>query len=158
MAFDPLNLDEIDDPQFWLGLQPALHVEHDHEVPEFAVPDRDWMLAHMRAEGYVRVPDVVPERSVAAMRACVEALYERGIPLPFAFVYDELWDLFRGVRPFILVAPLVTDDADEKKGNHRSQYDAGDQDGSVNRCFVGIHIRAKANRKFTSKLIYAKIR
>src|ERR1043165_2768965 len=92
---------ELDDPQFWLGLQPELHIEHDHDVPEFAVPDPDWMLGHMRAEGYVRVPDVVPERSVTAMRACVEALYERGIPLPFAFVYDELWDLFRGVRPFV---------------------------------------------------------
>src|ERR1700730_12559176 len=67
---------------------------------------------------------------------------------------------FRNDLRFVqrLVAPLVTDDADEKKCNHRCQHEAGYQDGSVNRCFVGIHNTAWAKIKFTSKLIYMRIR
>ena len=65
------------------------------------MPDPAGVLEHMQTEGYIRVPEVLPEGSVTAMRACVERLYELDIPLPFAFVFDEPWDLFRSARLFV---------------------------------------------------------
>ena len=59
-----LTAAQVDDIEFWRDLQPELSIEADREVPRFAVADPDELLARIRSEGYVRVPDVVPDGSV----------------------------------------------------------------------------------------------
>ena len=55
----------------------------------------------LRVEGYVNVPGVVPKTTYVPLRECVARLHERRIPLPFAFVYDEMWQAFQGLSAFI---------------------------------------------------------
>ena len=97
-----LTVENVDDLDFWRELFPEFSIdEAERETPRFPVSDPDQLLECIRSEGYVRVPSVVPEDSVESVRRCIQHLYEAGIPLPFAFVYDELWELFRGAAAYI---------------------------------------------------------
>ena len=96
-----LAAEHVDDVQFWRELFPEFNIEADRQAPRFPVSDPGGLLELIRSEGYVHVPDVVAEEAVQAVRRCVERLDEAGIPLAFAFVYDELWELFRGAAAYI---------------------------------------------------------
>jgi hypothetical protein len=61
----------------------------------------DAAMNDLRIEGYVNLPGVVPKAAYVPLRECVARLHERRIPLAFAFVYDEMWQAFQGLAPFI---------------------------------------------------------
>ena len=86
-----LTPEHVDDIGFWRHLYPEFSIEVEREAPRFPVSDAEGLLQRIRSEGYVQVPSVVPEHSVESVRRCIQHLYEAGIPLPSAFVYDELW-------------------------------------------------------------------
>lgn len=86
---------------FWQALRPDLHIEASGTLDGFQLGNVGALLEQLKFEGYVNVPDVVPERLVARLRACIANLHERNIPLPFAFVYDEAWEVFQGLAAFI---------------------------------------------------------
>jgi hypothetical protein len=66
-----------------------------------AVGEVTSLLANLKREGYVQVPGALPETTVAPIRYAVSTLFQRGIPLAFAFVYDELWLAFQGLSSFL---------------------------------------------------------
>ena len=49
-------------------------------------------------------PSFNPATGTFLLRATVENLNKRGIPLAFAFVYDEFWQAFQGISPLIEAA------------------------------------------------------
>lgn len=87
--------------EFWAQLCPGMSIEAGGARPSAAVGELDTQLANLKREGYVQVPDAFPEAVVAPIRTGVSTLYQRGIPLAFAFVYDELWLAFQGLSEFL---------------------------------------------------------
>jgi hypothetical protein len=89
---------------FWRGLEPNLSIEGDAAPAPFAMGDIPGLMEQLRFEGYVNTPGVIPEKLILAMRNCVAHLHARSIPLPFAFVYDEAWQIFQGIAAFMEAA------------------------------------------------------
>lgn len=87
--------------EFWTELCPQLSIDGDATVLPAAVGDTDPLLVTLKREGYIRVPDALPESVVAPIRDAVSTLFRLGIPLPFAFVYDELWLAFQRFTAFL---------------------------------------------------------
>jgi len=89
---------------FWRALCPDLRIEAPHSQGGFRLGNVAALMKQLRFEGYVNVSGVVPEKLVARLRGCIAKLHERGIPLAFAFVYDESWQVFQGLAAFIEAA------------------------------------------------------
>lgn len=86
---------------FWTALCPQLSIDGDANATPAAVGETDPMLVTLKREGYIRVPDALPESTVGPIGDAVSTLYRLGIPLPFAFVYDQLWLAFQGLSAFL---------------------------------------------------------
>ncbi|HMI85374.1 MAG TPA: phytanoyl-CoA dioxygenase family protein [Polyangiaceae bacterium] len=99
-----LTAADAEDLAFWRTLQPNLSIEGTGSLEGFEFGDIGVLMEQLRFEGYVNVPDVVPERLIVAMRDCIAKLHERKIPLAFAFVYDEAWQVFQGLASFMEAA------------------------------------------------------
>ena len=97
----PLTFEQVTDVAFWRDLRPDLSIERARPAPVFDVGDTDFLWGTLLHEGYVNVPGVVSTSYVQPIFECVRCLHARGIPLPFAFVYDELWEVFQGVAPYL---------------------------------------------------------
>lgn len=97
----PLTLAEAADPVFWRSLCPDLTIEGSREPAPAALPDLEVLHGQLLGEGYVHEPDVLPPADVERLYACIRRLHQRGIPAAFVFIYDEAWDLFRSLAPFL---------------------------------------------------------
>jgi hypothetical protein len=95
---DALSLD------FWKALEPELSVEGTSAPPSASLPDLKVLIERLKYEGYVNEPNLLPPEFVTRLRGTVENLNKRGIPLAFAFVYDEFWQAFQGISPLIEAA------------------------------------------------------
>ncbi|MBI2699023.1 MAG: hypothetical protein CK429_19390 [Mycobacterium sp.] len=87
--------------EFWGELCPGMSIEAGGYARPAAVGEVTSLLANLKREGYVQVPGALPETTVAPIRYAVSTLFQRGIPLAFAFVYDELWLAFQGLSSFL---------------------------------------------------------
>ncbi|ORV52950.1 hypothetical protein AWC02_02275 [Mycolicibacter engbaekii] len=96
-----LSADNVQRREFWAQLCPEMSIETGGPGPSIAVGELDTQLANLKREGYVQVPDAFPEAAIAPIRRTVSTLFRQGIPLPFAFVYDELWLAFQGLSEFL---------------------------------------------------------
>ena len=96
-----LSTKDVESIAYWRALRPELSIETAEPRDKFDVPNAVDLMAQLRFEGYVSVPAVVPPEVVSALHACVKCLHERGIPLPFAFVYDQFWQLFQRLSGFL---------------------------------------------------------
>jgi hypothetical protein len=99
-----LTAADAENVAFWRALQPNLSIEGTASIDGFALGDVAKLMDRLRFEGYVNVPDVLPEKLNAAMRDCIATLHGRKIPLAFAFVYDQAWQVFQGLASFIEAA------------------------------------------------------
>ena len=99
-----LTAADAENVAFWRALQPELSIEGTASNDGFTFGDVGALMEQLRFEGYVNAPGVVPEKLVKAMRDCIAMLHERKIPLAFAFVYDEAWQVFQGLATFIEAA------------------------------------------------------
>jgi hypothetical protein len=95
---DALNLD------FWRGLEPQLTIEGNNALPAVPFPELKPLIERLKYEGYINQPGLLPPEFVARLRSAVENLNGRGIPLAFAFVYDEFWQAFQGISALIEAA------------------------------------------------------
>lgn len=84
-----------------MALCPQLSIDGDSTALPAEVGQTDPLLVTLKREGYIRVPDALPESAVAPLRDAVSTLFRLGIPLPFAFVYDQLWLAFQGLSEFL---------------------------------------------------------
>lgn len=94
-----LQSDRWTSPEFWHALLPSLHIvdaDYVGSVPLFDVEAGlgETLRAQMRVEGYVQLPPPQWDLPLAKMAALVARLDAEGIPLPFAFLFDEFWILF----------------------------------------------------------------
>ena len=94
----------VDSIEQWRGLCPALHIEGELNGPAYRFDRLGELLDDLRAEGYVQVPDVLGSATVEPLRDCIQLLHRSGIPLPFAFAFDEFWLIYQGLSEFISAA------------------------------------------------------
>lgn len=87
--------------EFWGELCPGMSIEAGGYPRPASVGEIDPLLANLKREGYVQVSDALSEAIIAPIRYAVSTLFQRGIPLAFAFVYDELWLAFQGLSRFL---------------------------------------------------------
>jgi hypothetical protein len=99
-----LTQTEAESPDFWRNLRPELSIEASSPRPAFEIDDVEDLIEILRYDGYVNVPGLVPEPEIRPLRACIDCLHERRIPVVFAFVYDEFWRAFQGLAPFLQAA------------------------------------------------------
>ena len=104
MSTTSLTALDVESLEHWRALCPTLHVEGGIGQLAFAIDDVDELVGQLRLEGYVNVPGVVEESVFGPLRDCIATLHRAGIPLAFAFVYDELWHAFQGVSRFVEAA------------------------------------------------------
>ena len=95
---------QMDHREYWRGLCPRLHVEGNLDRAEHRFERLDELLGDLRVEGYVHVPDVLPPEVVGPLGDCIQLLHTAGIPLPFAFVYDEFWLVWQRLSHFLSTA------------------------------------------------------
>lgn len=96
-----LSVDDVSRREFWVRMCPGVSIEAGGTCAPAVVGEFATRMAVLKREGYVQVPDALPESVVAPIRAAVSTLFQRGIPLAFAFVYDELWQAFRSLSEFL---------------------------------------------------------
>jgi hypothetical protein len=87
--------------EFWRDLCPGMSIEGGATADAATVGDTNLRLSTLKREGYIQIPGAFSEASIAPIREAVSTLFELGIPLPFAFVYDELWLKFQGLSKFL---------------------------------------------------------
>src|SRR5690242_9867099 len=88
---DALNLD------FWRALEPELTIEGAGAPPVMPTTDLKPLIERLKYEGYINEPGLLAPEFVTRLRAAVENLNRRSIPLAFAFVYDEFWHAFQSI-------------------------------------------------------------
>lgn len=66
-----------------------------------AVGEAGPLIADLKREGYVQVPGAIPTELTTPISETVAKFFRLGIPLPFAFVYDELWFAFQSLSTFL---------------------------------------------------------
>ncbi|QLL08435.1 phytanoyl-CoA dioxygenase family protein [Mycobacterium vicinigordonae] len=86
---------------FWGGLCPDMSIEGEAIARPAAVGETDELFLELKREGYVQVPNALPESTIAPIRYAVSTLFQRGIPVAFAFVYDELWLAYQSFSRFL---------------------------------------------------------
>ena len=91
---------QISDPQFWLGLNPGLHIETSGSVPPIDVSEdrAAGFRSLIRTEGYLQADGLLLDRSFGSLAAAVKTLVSSGLPAPFAFIYDEFWHPFHRLQ------------------------------------------------------------
>lgn len=105
-----LRSEEWSSPEFWRELAPALRIEDIDFLASlqlFAIDDatKQGLQGLMRKEGYFQLPPVGWNLPLVEMVALVARLDAAGIPVPFAFLYDEFWALF--IKLHQLIEPIL---------------------------------------------------
>ncbi len=91
-------LSRVREPEFWLDLNPGLHITDDPFQPRRApyAADSDQMqraVEQVRAEGYTKFGPLVPPAETRPLAAAIGRVIEAGLPAPMAIVYDEVWSI-----------------------------------------------------------------
>jgi len=87
------------DEKFWKALNPDLHISP--RPLQDATPS-PWLdaavngrcVASLLKDGYFHAPPLVPRETATRLSHVLTELETRNIPVVFAFVYDEFWQLF----------------------------------------------------------------
>jgi len=99
-----LTANSAESLDFWRTLCPDLSIETKTEVRRAELGDVKELFSRLRHEGYINVPGVLEPRTVEPLRDCIARLHEQQIPLAFAFVYDQFWQVFQSVARFMETA------------------------------------------------------
>src|SRR6476659_1719196 len=100
----PLFGKQVTRIEFWRELCPHLTIEGSRDFPQAIFPSVKSLVERICVEGYVNEPGVLPLNAIEALRVGIKRLQENGIPPAFGFVYDEFWQIFRGLAPFLIGA------------------------------------------------------
>ncbi len=99
-----MRLADVARGDLWRALSLALSIEAHREPLVARLPDPAALMPTLRREGYIHVGGARDAGAVEALRGAVLAMFERAIPLPFVFVYDEAWALLASLGPFLAEA------------------------------------------------------
>lgn len=97
----PFVWEKVTRVEFWRELCPHLTIEGSGDFPQAIFPAIKFLVERIRVEGYVNEQGVLPLDAIDALRVGIKTLHERGIPPVVGFVYDEFWQIFRGLAPFL---------------------------------------------------------
>jgi 2-polyprenyl-3-methyl-5-hydroxy-6-metoxy-1,4-benzoquinol methylase len=92
-------LEQAQNPDFWKSLNPQLSVGEDFSslsgsVLSLEQEHMEKLLFNLKNEGYFQIDSFLSEAEISRMAAGIEKLRESGLPVPFAFIYDEFWQTF----------------------------------------------------------------
>jgi len=104
VSLTPLTANRAESIEFWRGLCPELSIEAKSRPPDAELGDVKELFERIRYEGYVNVPAVLGPNTVEPLRDCIARLHEQHIPLAFAFVYDQFWQVFQSLARFMEAA------------------------------------------------------
>jgi hypothetical protein len=81
--------------RFWTELNPELKLESEQVGPLFTVDDdqRGELWNDLLTDGYFEMPPTLPADQVARMAQAMLRLDAEEIPMVFAYVYDDFWNL-----------------------------------------------------------------
>ncbi|MBI2810812.1 MAG: SAM-dependent methyltransferase [Candidatus Melainabacteria bacterium] len=87
------------DKEFWLQLNPNLHITDEAKPISTEPIVIDPLLLEevkdsLKAEGYFQVNKLLDPTLTSKLATAVENIFKAGWPTPFAIVYDEYWELF----------------------------------------------------------------
>jgi hypothetical protein len=82
-------------PGFWAALNPDLKLDTEQVGPLFEVDDvrRAELWNDLLTNGYFELAPTLPADQVARMAAAMLRLSDGDIPMVFAYVYDDFWNL-----------------------------------------------------------------
>lgn len=98
------ELDRILDLDYWRTLNPHLNIS---EVPQFSAvktlhrTQLEAVSDTLHHDGYLHQPPVFDETDIAPLREAILNLVKNDWPAAFIYVYDEVWDLFHKLDPFL---------------------------------------------------------
>ena len=97
----------MQDKEFWLSIQTDAHIESREYCRTFSmlsIPSSDLVSERLRIEGYAPFRRLDWGGLIARCNQIISRLYTLNVPVVFAFLYDEFWELFVKMRPAILQA------------------------------------------------------
>ena len=101
-----LMLPECADPAYWRGLAPGLHIDDaglftDGGELGFSADELQRCDSELLKEGYTKFRRDDWGLDMSVLEGGVRNLDAAGVPIVFAFVYDEFWVLFARLRQFL---------------------------------------------------------
>ena len=95
-----LRLRQALEPDYWRRLNPALSIQGNSVSDEIEVKplgsiELSGLSSKLAEEGYFRAESVLAPSEIVRIRNAIESLRDERWPAVFAFVYDQLWSIFR---------------------------------------------------------------
>jgi hypothetical protein len=94
--------DRLADRSYWGNLAPALHLDGSalsRQGTNLSADRLDKLDRDLRRVGYYAADGVLPADDLRPILEVCAKLHRFGLPLVFAFVYDETWNLFLRLAP-----------------------------------------------------------
>ena len=92
--------DQLLSSEFWKLIAPEMHI-YDAQFSNslnFLLTENgtaNYLRELMKTEGYIQLdPVVFSPMDINSMVQTIERLHAAGLPLPFAYIYDEFWLIF----------------------------------------------------------------
>ncbi len=103
---DNLDLEQIQNPDFWQSLNPDLSVCQDLALKpgtELIIDESHLqeLLLNLKEEGYFQLDGLIPAQEVEKLAVGIERLQQHHLRPAFILVYDEAWQLFRRFSPLL---------------------------------------------------------
>jgi len=95
---------DLQKPEFWKILAPALSIEGLSKTPEplnFTDQQLTRIANGLRGNGYIYEYPLLPENIITPLHEGILALNMAGYPAVFIYLYDEAWHLFAKLSPLI---------------------------------------------------------
>jgi len=93
--------EDLERREFWLDLCRDMSIEGGALAANPDVGDIDVLFSNLKREGYIQAPGAMPKECITPIRTAISTLFQQGLPLAFAFVYDEPWLAFQGLSTFL---------------------------------------------------------
>jgi hypothetical protein len=93
------EMEQYGNRNFWIGLNPSGHIEDKDYLRQIQLldPDEEYLdalLGRFHTEGYFQLKQQEWAGLVQRCQSMIRKLEEESVPTVFAFMYDELWELF----------------------------------------------------------------
>ncbi|CAN5621585.1 hypothetical protein BH10CYA1_BH10CYA1_42450 [soil metagenome] len=93
------RFEQARDKEFWLRLNPNLHITDEAKpisLPPMELDPQilDEVRDSLKTEGYFQISKVLDPTLTSKLATGVENIFKAGWPTPFAVVYDEYWEMF----------------------------------------------------------------
>ena len=97
------RFEQARDKEFWLQLNPNLHITDEAKPITLAPLTIDPVVleeakASLISEGYFQINELLHSTLTSKLAIAVENIFKAGWPTPFVVVYDEYWEMFYSLK------------------------------------------------------------